>query len=544
MEGTPYSPPNFEKSSEDLDDSEENSKSKKARKSPEARRANPEIEQKDQEKRESIADRIKAALGEKVVEDSPEKPDTKEPVELKPDEEAEPASEAAVESEPDTEPNSPEDNAEIAEIMPNDEEIDEQVKEANIERLQAEIAATDDEAEIAANEAAIDMLQELPADELTVEADEPDDEEADAESAPEHQDILFGDEDEPLPFEDEGDVPLTPTSSGGPGGKTPPPATPSSPPSPPVPARPTPSLPRFGGPGARQPAAANVMPTDTTEYQPDYRESPNRGYLLVGAVVGYLIGKRRGRIKTEKRMNVVVKKLEKQVEAKQRIIDAKVEAAKHKARQEYWESKGRQQPEAPRPEMAVPSGMERTRPAVARPERFRAIPERRPEDRPVPAEQEAPVVELRDEDVRRISETIKVGETNLRKIYEARLVSPSGLRRIVAEHLQGKDIRRGLAREFLAKELSFERDPRFRDILPQELRGRSAGGAAAITNSIDLTTPLQQPISEDSQPTNAPVTKIPVKKQQRVSVSSGLLAALTLVALGLAAYAVILGLTR
>jgi hypothetical protein len=157
-------------------------------------------------------------------------------------------------------------------------------------------------------------------------------------------------------------------------------------------------------------------------------------------------------------------------------------------------------------------------------------------------------VELDDHDVVRLSETITVGATNLKKIYEAKLVTRSGLRRLVNEHLQGKDIRRGLAREFLAKELSFERDPRFRDVSNDESLNLARGGSTAAqasmpeptaTPAVELaaSSPSAEPQATRAEPINQPTSK-------RSAVSTGLLTVLTIIAMALAAYAVLLGLTR
>lgn len=549
-----YNPEKFESSDDESDDVKENS--------PPPRRAEVPSEAKEQkaEKREYFADRFKAAVGEKLIEDEDDSEEDEKPTgeEVKP--------EADVEAEPSV----AEEEATLAEIMPDDAEINEQVIEKNIEELQAEIDATDDELIIAENEAAIEELKNLPSNELDIETDDTETEPADT---PEHSDILFGDEDEPLPFEDEDDIALTPkpsaasgsgsgsgnsgsASSSGPGSGSGSGGGSGTPPTPPA----TPMGPaRSGGFGAPSPNVGSAPAGPNTRFNRDPNMIPSadaaiferhaaaRG-LLVGAVVGYLIGRRRGRIKTERRMNKIVTKLEKQVEAKQRIIDVQIEQTKQRVRREYWEAKGSQ------PEVVAPAKIERQteiprerqqvsaarfeRPIVGRPERS--------ESRERRAEQPDSNVQLRDQDIMRISETIKVGATNLKNIFEARLVSPNGLRRIVMEHLEGKDIRRGLAREFLAKELSFERDPRFRDVLPQEVAGvRPHGGVVpAVANSVDLTTPLQQPITQASRDVSAPITKIPVKKQQRSTVSTGVLAMLTLIALALAAYAVVLGLTR
>jgi hypothetical protein len=111
--------------------------------------------------------------------------------------------------------------------------------------------------------------------------------------------------------------------------------------------------------------------------------------------------------------------------------------------------------------------------------------------------------------------------------------------------LQGKDIRRGLAREFLTKELSYERDPRFRDIMPLEAKGQRAAASGPSNQSLLQPAALagMSPATAASSRSNGVRTAIPVK-QKRSAVSTGLVTVLSFVALGLAVYAVWLGLMR
>lgn len=549
MERNGFNPSSFETSGDKPDVSTEKSKAKK-KKSGEPINRQPETEKKV-EKRESFADRFKAAIGEKVVEEKPEASKQAEQADEKPNTEADVESADIAEGNETANEVGAEVDGNTAEtdITPEENrEVNERLLEANVEQLKAEIAATDDEVEQAASQAAIEAITGLS---LDKEAAELAPEELAALSPPEHNEAVFEDEDAPLPFEDEGDVPLGNAAGSGTGngagrlGGTPPAgATPPRPPRPPLPPIPGPRFPATNG--NTLPSAPNIVPTKVPEYQPDYRENPNRTYLLVGGVVGYLIGRRRGRIKTEKRMNVVVKKLESQVEAKQQIINQQIEVAKQKARQEFWQKKA-PPAEARNPinRTEGPTMAERRRPTVPAAEKPATAPletgAKNYESRP---EKLSRNIELRDEDIRRLSETITIGATNLRKIHEAKLITDGGLRRLVNEHLQGKDIRRGLAREFLTKELSYERDPHFRDIVPLEAVGKRPGAAGTSDQSV-----AGQVVTSAATQT-APVApnkaaRKPIRvKQKRSQVSTGVLTVLSIVALFLAAYAVWLGLMR
>jgi hypothetical protein len=548
MERNGFNSSKFETSDSESGGSTETSKTTKTKKTAESK------------KKESFADRFKASIGEKLIEEKQAKPEKKnnqekiensENIEKKKDPEGQSnTDESGIESGLEEATLTSEENV----------EVDERLKIAKAEELRSEIDTSDDEVEIVASQAALEALEDLSASELIVEAEEVESTEESQQTA-EHQEVLFADEDEPLPFDDE-PIALSGTAGGsrsggmsppgrssgsgtsGSGTSPPPRATPLSPPPPP-----------FRGPNLNtyNPAAPNVAPAARAEYQPDYGVNPNATYLLVGGVVGYLIGRRRGRIKTEKRMNVVVKKLEKQVEAKQQIINEHVETAKQQARQEYWASKGRPAAvaETAKPEKPAET-LNYSAVAIERPagtERLVANRERavETERKKLELQTEQPEkLELREEDILRISETVKIGETNLKKIHEAKLITDGGLRRLVNEHLQGKDIRRGLAREFLTKELSYERDPRFRDIVPLEAKGKGArpqtgGGATAPV--------LAQPVSlqaddHTASPAMASVSDVPPAKPRRTAVSTSVLSVLSLIALALAIYAVWLGMSR
>ncbi len=62
------------------------------------------------------------------------------------------------------------------------------------------------------------------------------------------------------------------------------------------------------------------------------------------------------------------------------------------------------------------------------------------------------------------SEKIIIDGTSLRQIFETHLIGEHGLRRLVAEYLQGGDLREALNHEINERELDFERDPALRDL--------------------------------------------------------------------------------
>lgn len=80
----------------------------------------------------------------------------------------------------------------------------------------------------------------------------------------------------------------------------------------------------------------NVMPAPAAAVETvESRRAHTGSALLVGAVVGYLVGRRRGRIKTEKRLRAVEKKLTNQVEAARQQITEKEQQIRKLARETY-----------------------------------------------------------------------------------------------------------------------------------------------------------------------------------------------------------------
>jgi hypothetical protein len=258
------------------------------------------------------------------------------------------------------------------------------------------------------------------------------------------------------------------------------------------------------------PSTANQLATTTMVSAEDAhyyeRKALQRG-LLVGGIVGYLFGRRRGRIKAEKRFAPVQKKLEKQVSR----LEAEVYETHDQLRSQaaaQIRSTRRQQPaeqlvasttqveqirQTRLPEQRQPNYTEQISKQV--PERIGRVLVRRTEtvftSETAVATERQPVVnkellsaEKRVQSMTRrellaASETIIIEGANLRQIYETHLVGEQALRRIVAEHLRGGDVQKVLREELVEREIDFERDPVLRDRARAALSG---GGNSALDN--------------------------------------------------------------
>lgn len=301
-------------------------------------------------------------------------------------------------------------------------------------------------------------------------------------------------------------------SSTGGAGSTPPPGPPPSPPASPPPRPPASPLGPLGGnvpPSTVMGRAFNapslnpntvIVPGSSSE------RSKKVGAFLTGGILGYMIGRRGGRKRAERRLQPEISALENNLETTTRHLAARerdlktaaanrlreIQAEKHKLPIERMAPKSasevlRQATKTTSPETipsVPPAKSERLTTLPPLPELPKPIIEAQPK-----RELQKHVEQLSTEQLLKQAETLFIEGTSVRKLYETNQIDRRGLVEIVREGLRGGNIVHTFEEVELGKERQAERAREFRHDDPSF----SALGSQTSDDSSQVLPPLSAP---------------------------------------------------
>jgi hypothetical protein len=321
-----------------------------------------------------------------------------------------------------------------------------QIRETEVQQdlAVAENSSSEEEMAVLADLALLENIQDgLDIDEAYDRTLEELDIEPEPEAAYEEVPQLAGE----LPLDDDAEEVTLSISSAGSGGSSGPPP----PPRPPVSSSPSsgsvPPPPGGGSPHVRTtipgigPPTADKAP-DSLYYENIDRRPNAAGYFFLGGIVGYLLGRRRGRIKTEKKLLPVQEKLENKVNELHDEVIRREEKIRELIRSQISGQPERRDALMERFESRQEKASEQQAQLYHKeiqPGRLGKVVVERAQIPKAEANISQEVRHLKEPELLAIAERIEIEHVSIRNMYEnGRLDLPS-LRQIVAEFLRGGD---------------------------------------------------------------------------------------------------------
>lgn len=334
---------------------------------------------------------------------------------------------------------------------------------------------------------------------------------------------------------------------------TPPIAASSAPPLPPLPPRRPPGggvIPLSSSPRERPTPVAsqvnpNVLAAPPNASNEDER-SQKAGAFLVGGLLGYMVGRRGGRKRTEKRLQPEIKSLNTELAATKKHLDDRERAIKAAAAQKLVEQQPHKPEKPTREEKPAPKPVaEILRQTIMAPEQpHTALPEYRAEVPALAPKPETPkpqprateiapeaalkrVEQLSTPALLKSAETLFVEGVSVRRLYETNRIDRRGLVAIVQEGLRGGNVAATFEKVELGHERQVERarefrhdDPGFISLTADDTQAAPPRPPTLAAHSMPSESLPNTPNKESLQPLSSPHSASPRTEQPPVTTGS------------------------
>lgn len=271
-------------------------------------------------------------------------------------------------------------------------------------------------------------------------------------------------------------------------------------------------------------SSPNVLRTPSAQ---DSERSSKAGAFLLGGILGYMIGRRGGRKRTEARLEPEINKLTDEVKASQehleaREIDLKQLVINHEQERKADQKAAAEREQTHKTELKAEKAKDEKKlqqvsevlskavvPEVAEAPAEVSAPETlKPETKPIPPSQskEAELKhvlrrteQLSTPELLKTAETLYINGTSVRELYNTNQIDRHGLVHIVQESLRGNSLTNAFEKVELGRERQRER--------AREFRHDPAAGTPTDPASSSATAPTQGILPDSLQLPNTPDTR-------------------------------------
>ncbi len=256
----------------------------------------------------------------------------------------------------------------------------------------------------------------------------------------------------------------------------------------------------FGGAGSAPNVLASTPNIAVPKPEAEYiRRGSRSGDLLVGGLIGYMVGRRGGRIRTEERLMPIQHNLEKQVRGLQENIASKENKIREFAANKFVSA---QENQTERSRGFLESKSTDTLPPVRQPEvtNETAAGFKIPTPEAPRPEVLKPVDQMTVPELLKVAEHIEINGITAKEMFESRRLDAVNLRRVVGEYMRGSNYERTLKDQLKAEEGRRERSVESRPGQAPGIANNSVGGGSTADSGM----PMGWGSRQASQPSSVP----------------------------------------